>query len=199
MVSFLDISLCALLISRPSYIKYIAWSSTSDLYSENTWFKPGTICQLSRDSSCFYKDPPCKIHRAFHWTCPQVWFEWIQSLHPLQFFPCSSTGLASCKSLKVLTIFYTGLMKILFTAKHGSCLEILAISLQILSFSSCKACGLLIQTLPFNDPHKQLHRLKSEDLRGHKPQINNSSPSISSMTASEKSAFCLFFEEWCQN
>jgi len=93
-------------------------------------------------------------------------------------------------SLKVLTSFYTGLTKILFAAKHGSCLEILAISLQILSFSSCKACGQLIQTLPFNVPHKQLHKLKSEDLRGHNPQINNSSPSISSMTATEKFAFC---------
>jgi hypothetical protein len=94
-----------------------------------------------------------------------VWLEWIQSLHPLQFFPCSSTALASHKTLKVLTSFYIGLMKILFPAKHGSCLEILAISLQILSFGSCKACGLLIQTLPFNVLQKQLHRLKSEIYR----------------------------------
>jgi len=104
-------------------------------------------------------------------------------LHPLQFFPCSSTELASHKSLKVLTSFYTGLMKILLTAKHGYCLEILAISLQVLSFSYCKAYGLIIQTLPFNAAHKQLHRLKSEDLRSHSPQINNSSPNISSVSS----------------
>jgi len=80
-------------------------------------------------------------------------------------------------------------MKILLTAKHGSHLEILDISLQILSFSSCKVCGLLTQTLPFNIPHKQLQRLKSEDLGGHNPQMNNISPNTSATKATEKSAF----------